>query len=571
MQNFFNSIFIGLASIVGAIHGFFAPPQNLASTNPIETPVALFSTTLANSITSSATTMTLTSATTKNGTALASSTYSFIIDEGTASEEFVKADCTSTVCTNMDRGLSVTTGTTTVAILQKSHRRGASVKITDAPILLNLTRIVNGIGTFPNHVSYTNHTTFNNDTDLVDRKFVTDTAFGTTPVVVSAGGTGNVTLPLNALLVGNGTSPVTSTTSPTVGYITATAANATSSFAGGISVTGATSTFSGAQITGTGHGIIFPDSTLQTTAGSPIKFGGDGSDGALSVSSGTTNIDLGSAAVFTKNYSSISITGTGAVTFSNPNAAGTIIVLRSQGNVVLTSSATQLIDISGLGADGTSALTSTSFLPPGKAAVGGTGQSGSSDGPGGPGGTPGTLGYLTTNSTQLESKSILFTVGGGGSQGGTGQTGSGTGGAGGKGGGALYIEVARDLNFTGTIKGVGSAGTNGQAAQSGIGGGGGGGAGGNGGNVVILYNTLTSSAGTITLTGGAPGTGGANRSNSNTTNSGGGGGGSTSGTSTTGVTGSTGIAATGSATGAGGAGATGVTGTSLVLLNKWFN
>lgn len=131
----------------------------LGATNAIETPVALFQSTLANSIDASATQMTLSSALTKDGTNLASSTYSFIIDEGTASQEFVKADCTSTVCTNMARGLSVTTGTTTITSSAKIHRRGASVKITDAPILLNLTRIISGIGTLPNKIYYTDVST----------------------------------------------------------------------------------------------------------------------------------------------------------------------------------------------------------------------------------------------------------------------------------------------------------------------------------------------------------------------------------------------------------------------------
>ena len=43
---------------------------------------------------------------------------------------------------------------------------------------------------------------------------------------------------------------------------------------------------------------------------SHIKYGGDGSD-ALSISSGTTTVDLGGARVYILNYSSISITGTG--------------------------------------------------------------------------------------------------------------------------------------------------------------------------------------------------------------------------------------------------------------------
>lgn len=178
--------FIALLSLSGySITPLSAPtPVQLGSTNAIETPIALFQTSLANSITSSASTMTLVSATTLDGTTLASSTYSFIIDEGTASQEFVKADCTSTACTNMDRGLSSITGTTTVAGLAKSHRRGATVKITDAPILLNLSRIISGIGTFPSLLKYTSGTacsgTSANNT-LCDKAYVDGVAISGAP------------------------------------------------------------------------------------------------------------------------------------------------------------------------------------------------------------------------------------------------------------------------------------------------------------------------------------------------------------------------------------------------------
>lgn len=131
---------------------------NLGASLSIPTTVALFETSLATKITSSATTMTLVSATDKAGTTLASSTYAFIIDEGSADEEMVLADCTGTACTNMTRGISPLTGTSTVSTLQHEHRRGASVKITDGPQLMILTRIINGIGTIPNILSYTSGT-----------------------------------------------------------------------------------------------------------------------------------------------------------------------------------------------------------------------------------------------------------------------------------------------------------------------------------------------------------------------------------------------------------------------------
>jgi hypothetical protein len=95
-----------------------------------------------------------------------------------------------------------------------------------------------------------------------------------------------------------------------------------------------------------------PSSTNPYVTKNAIKFGGTGEDGALTISSGTTNIDLGGVQVFVKNYTSISITGTGALTFTNPHANGTTIILKSQGNVILSSSATALIETSGCGAAG---------------------------------------------------------------------------------------------------------------------------------------------------------------------------------------------------------------------------
>lgn len=115
---------------------------------------ALFTTSLASKITSSATSMTLVSATDKDGNTLASSTYGFIIDEGTSVEEFVLADCTATACTNLKRGISVATGTTTVPALQFEHRRGASVKITTAPSLIFLMNVAKGRQNLENRLTY---------------------------------------------------------------------------------------------------------------------------------------------------------------------------------------------------------------------------------------------------------------------------------------------------------------------------------------------------------------------------------------------------------------------------------
>lgn len=115
---------------------------------------ALFETSLSSKISSTATSFTLTSATDKDSNTLASSTYGFIIDEGTADEELILADCTGTTCTNATRGLSVNTGTTTVSALRKPHRAGANVKMTDAPLLLFVKNALKGKQNFESIMSY---------------------------------------------------------------------------------------------------------------------------------------------------------------------------------------------------------------------------------------------------------------------------------------------------------------------------------------------------------------------------------------------------------------------------------
>lgn len=175
------SIFKKTASIL-ALFGLLASslffnikPIDTAVGSTIPTPVAQFQTSLASSIGANDTSMTLVSATDKSGTSLASSTYGFIIDEGTGSDEFVLANCTGTACTGMTRGISVTTGTTSVASLKKAHRRGASVKITDAPLLLILARINSGLDGFPNKLKYDTTPTLTSAGDIAYKDYV-DTA-----------------------------------------------------------------------------------------------------------------------------------------------------------------------------------------------------------------------------------------------------------------------------------------------------------------------------------------------------------------------------------------------------------
>lgn len=321
------------------------------------------------------------------------------------------------------------------------------------------------------------------------------------------------------------------------------------------------------------------------------KFGGDGSDGDLTISSGTTNIDIGGATTVVKNYESISITGTGVLGFTNPNSDGTTVFLKSKGNVTVTSSATQAIDLRSIGATGgaggsnsnsgsNGSASSGQFISISNGGVGGVYPAGNSAA----GGTKLDSSVYTISQNSLERRVIIITPGAGGGGGGSNLGGGGAadGGTGGRGGGALVIECAGALNFTGTINSSGSNGNNGQDSVNCSAGGGGGGS---AGMVLIIYNTLIANSGVITATGGNGGNGGTGGGSTGDYGAGGGGGSTVRAAGGAGASGSAGSAPSTMASsgigggggngrdgaGAGGAGATGGTSTGgLVVKNEWF-
>lgn len=290
-----------------------------------------------------------------------------------------------------------------------------------------------------------------------------------------------------------------------------------------------------------------------------LRFGGDGTDGALTITSGTTTVSAASAQKLIKNYSSISITGTGVLAFSNPYANGTAIILKSQGNVTLTSSATPMINASGMGGSAGGAATNTDggagnngFATLGVGPTTGGGNSGAT------GGSAGAAPTIAINTTFLYRTMLLATGGGGASGGSTNPTGLASG-AGGIGGAILIIECAGALNFT-TASGISVNGAiGGNGTNNGAGSGSAGGGGGGGGSCIVLYNTLTAASGTITSAGGTHGTGGTGTSG--TAKGGGGGGGGSTAVGTAGANGS------GSNAGNGGDGGAGY---SLILQNTEF-
>lgn len=247
----------------------------------------------------------------------------------------------------------------------------------------------------------------------------------------------------------------------------------------------------------------------------PFKFGGDGSDGPLSISSGTTTLNLGAAAFVVKNYTTIGITGTGVFNFSNPHANGTIIVLKSQGDCNLTSSGVPFLDASGMGAVAGTAVSATS---------GGTNGNSGTNGLSGLLNTGGSAGGVVAAATSLTGGQVSSYVGrtsaatlkyyqafvgaGGGSGAASDQAAStATSGAGGRGGTTLILECNGAWNFTTTngISVAGKAGSNGSYA--GTRGFAQGGAGGAGGFFLGLYESLTANTGSVNSAAGSAGTG----------------------------------------------------------------
>jgi hypothetical protein len=89
---------------------------------------------------------------------------------------------------------------------------------------------------------------------------------------------------------------------------------------------------------------------INLNLGSFMKYNfGDGSDGDLIISTGTTTIDLGNNKVFIKKYRNLKITGNANLVFSNPHNDGTLIVFLVKGDCELTSNASNTIDLRNLG------------------------------------------------------------------------------------------------------------------------------------------------------------------------------------------------------------------------------
>lgn len=479
------------------------------------------------------------------------STAFFVLEKNTPNEEIIKMTSRVGASLTVIRGLATFGSTETDAGNGVSHPAGASIEICDAHYYIKQIQAKNSWsyrGDFADAAAIaaittpeTGDTAFARDTGSMywynGSAWVTITG-GTTPSDASTtvkGITKLATAPASAsnpLAVGDNDPrlPTQNENDALVG----TSGNAVSS---------SNKLVDNSDTTGTG--LVLRRSV--------INKGGSGSDGALAISSGTTTVNLAGAAIYIKNYSSIAITGTGALAFSNPHANGVVIILLCTGGVTLTSSATPMIDASslgptgGAGGSGTDAAVGTpgkvGYFPGGGTFASGVGAVGSVG--------PGPYSAIAA----LSIKKVPLSVGSGGVGGGAGSDGGGSrgnGGTGGRGGGALFIYSAGALNFTtGTISVAGGTGTVG--ANSAAGGAGAGGGGGGGGSCVILCGSITANTGTVTTTGGTGGSGGTGVAGSG---GGGGAGGSSTGSSGDGGNGTSsgGIGGQGGGGGGGGVG-----------------
>jgi hypothetical protein len=182
----FESLFLKISSALCSIPFLFASvcpaPQPVGSALPSGT--AVFETSLATPISSAATSMTLAANLIRGGGTL-SGYECFTVDEGTAQAEFICGTASGTAVTNLERGVSPDDGVTQDSDLMFSHRRGASVKITDFPLIQRLRAQNSGEGTYESPLVYASSvgtTTLGlNDQNLASVAYANSLSFGAIP------------------------------------------------------------------------------------------------------------------------------------------------------------------------------------------------------------------------------------------------------------------------------------------------------------------------------------------------------------------------------------------------------
>lgn len=306
----FKTLVVGAALGFASLFGYQAPVANVGVAIPAV--IANFQTTLAQGIGSTDTSMTLVNGTDALGANL-TGYMCFTVDANTSNSEFICGTASSTSVTVLVRGISPTNPNATSSTLALTHRRGASVVVTNYPQLGFITRIINGQDTFPNVIQYdtsvTNSAIAANNYNLVDYGTLASTSFSgtvdasttqkgivelsTRPEFSSGAASGNTTaslLPPNSYFNATSTATTTGVVTGVNGKISATFIATTSDYAW----TGS-STFSGTA--------LFNGSTTftSTTTGKNIPFFYASTSAATTTVASAVYLNL-STTTFTMTY-----------------------------------------------------------------------------------------------------------------------------------------------------------------------------------------------------------------------------------------------------------------------------
>lgn len=528
------------------------------------------------------TTLVLASNTLRDGTIL-SGYVCLTVDSNTPTLEYEcgTAATSSLTVTGVTRGIDAVSGTTTVSSLQFAHRRGADVKITDYPVLTLLSRIMNALDSVPNILSYGTSTNFTLASTSIPYTGYVDSVGASSTNYVNSNffrlSASNTASGSNIFSNTNTFSGVTTFSVPPVSATNPVSGTqvANKQYVDGVAISGApiaTNSLTGigrvATSTqySTGYASTTPyfltsdsaSSTASTTNSIIVATNattgvidtsfinltfGDGSDGNVTVSSGTTTLSRdmyynnltvsGSGAILTGGYRifvantlTVNTTGTGITNPGGNGGAGTSSTGGTAGSAAAggtlpagTAGTAGIWQNGGSGANGIAGIAKTFVLNNVSGAAGGGGGSGTTGGAGGAATSASTASirqyvggmnpFAFTSSTTLQVPNIIPGSGGGASTNNDNNI-SGAGGGGGGSGGYIFI-AARSMVLTNanSISAPGGGGGAGEGAGgSGSTGGGGGGGGGSGGIVIASYLSKTG-AGTITAPGGAGGLGGA--------------------------------------------------------------
>jgi hypothetical protein len=185
MGNIFSIIIASAIVISSFFMGLKYQPATQKLGGAMPSIQALFETSLQSSITSNATTATLVSGTDFAGNNL-SGYYCFTIDAGTVQNEFVCGNASGTSLTNLVRGINPALGISSNTALEFPHRRGADVKMTDAPYISLYSNIFNGTQSIPSTISYdpalvTTSTIGSNSNNLASVGYVNSVAIAGAP------------------------------------------------------------------------------------------------------------------------------------------------------------------------------------------------------------------------------------------------------------------------------------------------------------------------------------------------------------------------------------------------------